>query len=104
MNKAHKACSSICILRIPGDCQKFIVHLIIDYKGRYNFEEERNRLTNYFRNNGVYNFQQNYINFDVDTIKTGNKANVDLLISDYSYRDGDTLATTPFKIYKISLF
>ncbi len=67
-----------------------------------NFEEERNRLTNYFRNNGVYNFQQNYINFDVDTIKTGNKANVNLLISDYSYRDGDSLTTTPFKIYKIS--
>lgn len=67
-----------------------------------NFEEERNRLTNNFRNNGVYNFQQNYINFDIDTIQTDNKANVNLLISDYSYRDGDTLATTPFKIYKIS--
>jgi hypothetical protein len=67
-----------------------------------NFEEERNRLTNYFRNNGVYNFQQNYINFDVDTIKTGNKANIDLLISDYSYRDGDSIVTTPFKVYKIS--
>lgn len=67
-----------------------------------NFEEERNRLTNNFRNNGVYNFQQNYINFDIDTIKTGNKANVNLIISDYSYRDGDTLVTTPFKVYKIS--
>lgn len=67
-----------------------------------NFEEERNRLTNNFRNNGVYNFQQNYINFDIDTVKTDNKANVNLLISDYSYRDGDTLITTPFKVYKIS--
>lgn len=67
-----------------------------------NFEEERNRLTTNFRNNGVYNFQQNYINFDIDTINTNNKANVNLIISDYSYRDGDTLATTPFKIYKIS--
>ena len=67
-----------------------------------NFEEERNRLTNYFRNNGVYNFQQNYINFDVDTINTGGKANINLLISDYSYRDGDTITTAPFKVYKIS--
>ncbi|RXR35552.1 outer membrane protein assembly factor [Flavobacterium piscinae] len=67
-----------------------------------NFESERNRLTNNFRNNGVYNFQQNYISFDIDTIKTGNKANVNLLISDYSFRAGDSLITTPFKIYKIS--
>lgn len=67
-----------------------------------NFEEERNRLTSNFRNNGVYNFQQNYINFDIDTINIGNKANVDLLISDFSYRDGDSIVKTPFKIYKIS--
>lgn len=67
-----------------------------------NFEEERNRLTNYFRNHGVYNFQQNYINFEVDTINTNHKANVNLIISDYSYRDGDSIVTEPFKIYKIS--
>ena len=71
------------------------------YKSEH-FEDERNRLTNAFRNNGVYNFQQNYINFDIDTINTDKKANVKLLISDYSFRDGDTVTTTPFKIYKIS--
>lgn len=67
-----------------------------------NFEEERNRLTSYFRNNGIYNFQQNYINYDIDTLLTGNKANVNVVIGDYSYRSGDTLGTKPFKIYKVS--
>ena len=67
-----------------------------------NFEEERNRLTAFFRNNGVYNFQQNYISYDVDTISTGNKANINLLIGNYSYRSGDSLVMKPFEIYKIS--
>jgi outer membrane protein assembly factor BamA len=66
------------------------------------FEEERNRLTVFFRNNGVYNFQQNYINYDIDTISTGNKANVNILISNYSYRSGDTLISKPFEVFKIS--
>ena len=72
---------------------------------RYNsakFEEERNRLTAYFRNNGVYNFQQNYISYDIDTISTGNKANINLLIGNYSYRSGDSLVIKPFEVYKIS--
>jgi len=72
---------------------------------RYNsakFEEERNRLTVFFRNNGVYNFQQNYISYDIDTIATGDKANINLQISDYSYRSGDTLIKKPFDVYKIS--
>jgi hypothetical protein len=66
------------------------------------FEEERNRLTAYFRNNGVYNFQQNYISYEVDTILTGDKANINLLIGNYSYRSGDTLVSKPFEIFKIS--
>ncbi|MDP2160004.1 MAG: BamA/TamA family outer membrane protein [Flavobacterium sp.] len=67
-----------------------------------NFNDERNRLTSYFRNNGVYNFQQNYINFDIDTIGTGKKPNITVEISDYNYRKGDTILTVPFKVYKIS--
>ncbi|MFN3641269.1 MAG: outer membrane protein assembly factor, partial [Flavobacterium sp.] len=66
------------------------------------FDQERSRITSYFRNNGVYNFQQNYINFDIDTIGTQKKPNVDLVIGDYSYRSGDTLLSKPFVVHKIS--
>jgi outer membrane protein assembly factor BamA len=65
-------------------------------------EEERNRLTTYFRNNGAYNFQQNYITFDVDTINLGKKPNITTVIEDFNYRENDTLKTAPFHIYKIS--
>jgi len=67
-----------------------------------NFEEERNRLTTYFRNNGVYNFQQNYVNYEIDTIDTKNKANINLVITDFNYREGDSTFTKPFEVYKIS--
>jgi len=66
------------------------------------FENERNRITTQFRNNGVFYFQPNNITFDVDTLNTNYKANVDLKISDYSYREGDSTKTRPFKLYKIS--
>lgn len=66
------------------------------------FDDEKNRITYHFRNNGVYNFQPNYVTFDIDTIKKVNKANVNLIINDYSYQEGDSTKTTPFKIYKIS--
>ncbi len=66
------------------------------------FEDEKNRITSHFRNNGVYYFQPTYVNFDIDTINKGNKANVNLIINDYSYQDKDSTRTEPFKIYKIS--
>lgn len=66
------------------------------------FNEEISRITTHFRNRGAYYFQQNYVNFDIDTIGKTNKANINLKISDYSYRDGDSTITKPFKIYKVS--
>lgn len=66
------------------------------------FDSERSRITTHFRNNGVYNFQQNYINFDIDTLDTNYKANVDMKINNYTYREGDSAKTEPFKVYKIS--
>jgi hypothetical protein len=66
------------------------------------FESEKDRINTYFRNNGVYNFQPNYVTFDLDTLNNNNKANVNLIINDYSYQDKDTTKTEPFKIYKIS--
>lgn len=66
------------------------------------FEQERGRITKYFRNNGVYNFQVNHIKFDIDTINTNNKVNVKLNIEDREIKIGDSLVKTPFKIYTIS--
>jgi len=66
------------------------------------FENEKNRITTYFRNHGVYNFQPNYVTFDIDTLNTENKANVNLKINNYSIQENDSTRTVPFKIYKIS--
>lgn len=66
------------------------------------FENEKNRITTHFRNNGVYNFQPTYVTFDIDTIKKVNQANVNLIINNYSYQEKDSTKTEPFKIYTIS--
>lgn len=66
------------------------------------FDEEKNRITSHFRNNGAYYFQPTYVNFDIDTIQKGDKANVNLNISNYSYQDNDSTRTEPFKLYTIS--
>ena len=66
------------------------------------FENERNRITTNFRNNGAYYFQPNYVTFNIDTIKKVNQANITLLINNYSYQDRDSTKTEPFKLYKIS--
>ncbi len=66
------------------------------------FDSEKDRINTYFRNNGVYNFQPNYVTFDLDTLNNDKKVNVNLIIDDYSYQDQDTTRTVPFKIYKIS--
>ena len=67
-----------------------------------NFEDEKERITTHFRNQGVYHFQPNYVTFDLDTLNNNKKVNVNLIINDYSYQDKDSTKTEPFKIYKIS--
>ena len=66
------------------------------------FENERNRITTNFRNNGAYYFQPNYVTFNIDTIKKMNQADITLLINNYSYQDRDSTRTEPFKLYTIS--
>ena len=66
------------------------------------FENEKNRISTNFRNNGAYYFQPNYVTFNIDTIKKVNKADITLMINNYSYQDGDSTKTEPFKLYKIS--
>ncbi|HEX8014761.1 MAG TPA: BamA/TamA family outer membrane protein [Flavobacterium sp.] len=66
------------------------------------FEEEKNRITTYFRNHGAYFFQPTYVTFDVDTIGKKNKADINLIIKDNSIQEKDSSRTEPFKLYKIS--
>ncbi|WP_052123389.1 translocation and assembly module lipoprotein TamL [Flavobacterium beibuense] len=65
------------------------------------FSGERDRITNYFLNHGVYNFQPNYVSYNIDTIGTGYKANVELLVTDELIRTQDSTYTRPFKIYTV---
>ncbi len=85
--------------------QTRMANSIIKSGKQYNtkdFEDEKERINTHFRNNGVYNFQPNYVTFDLDTLNGNKKVNVSLIINDYSYQDKDTTKTEPFKIFKIS--
>jgi hypothetical protein len=66
------------------------------------FNEEKKRITEDFRNNGAFRFQQNYVNFDIDTIGKKHKPNVYTIIEDESIRTEDSLTIKPFELYKIS--
>ena len=67
-----------------------------------NFDEEKSRVAEQFRNNGAYYFQPTYVNFNIDTINKVNKADVNMIVSDYTYQDKDSTRTEAFKLYKIS--
>ncbi len=66
------------------------------------FNEERDRLSQLFRNNGVYNFDQEYISFDADTVETDHKVNTTLIIKNRRNNVGDSINRVPFKIHNIS--
>ena len=66
-----------------------------------NFGNERDRLSNTFRNSGVYHFSQDYISFENDTILPGNFVNTEIQIKNRQIRNEDSIARVPFKIYKI---
>lgn len=66
-----------------------------------NFEQERERISTELRNSGVYHFNQDYISFEIDTIGTNKKVNVDILIQDRAIRTQDSTRREPFNIYKI---
>ena len=67
-----------------------------------NFDLERDRLTNLFRNNGVFFIQQSDLNYTIDTVDTNHKTNIELVIKEESLRAGDSTYTRKFNIYKIS--
>lgn len=70
------------------------------------FNAERERLTTIFRNNGIRNFQESSITFDIarDTTVSGEdqKMNVVLNIGDLKQRGENLVTTTDYKVEKIN--
>ncbi len=66
-----------------------------------NFEGERERISSELRNSGVYHFNQDYITFEMDTIGTNKKVNINVIIQDRAVRTQDSVKREPFEIYKI---
>lgn len=66
-----------------------------------NFDAERDRITTNLRNHGIYQFSQDYVIFQVDTINTNKKMNVEVQIKNFNRRNQDSSIREPFKIYKI---
>lgn len=64
-------------------------------------ESEKSRITELFKNNGAYNFDSNYITFQLDTIGKKNKINIVVNIANNKIQDRDTTYTEPFRLYKI---
>ncbi|RKR07830.1 surface antigen-like protein [Maribacter vaceletii] len=71
-----------------------------------NFNNERERLTYIFRNNGIYNFQESSISYDIatDTTKTANDQlmNVKLVIAGLKVRGDSAITTSNYKIAKFN--
>lgn len=71
------------------------------------FVEERKRLTNYFRNNGIFHFQETNINFLIDTSFAKKKVDVVIKIDNQSIKKGESTvqrAYVPYKIGNVSVF
>ncbi|RSK41977.1 translocation and assembly module lipoprotein TamL [Mangrovimonas spongiae] len=65
------------------------------------FETEKNRITYQMRNSGVYHFSEDYVFFEMDTVYTNNKVNVELQISNRKITSLDSSYTLPLHIYKV---
>lgn len=66
-----------------------------------NFQLERERITTELRNKGVFHFNQDYITFEIDTVNTNKKVNVEVQIQERAIRNQDVITREPFKIYYI---
>ncbi len=67
-----------------------------------NINAETERLTNLFRNNGLYHFESNAISIIGDTVNTNHKANLDYIISNRKETINDTVYDRPYKVHKVS--
>jgi Omp85 superfamily domain len=66
------------------------------------FRNEQVRISNYFLNHGVFRFQVQSVNFLVDTLTPNFKAPVKIIVSNIVSKNGDSLKSKPYKIFKIN--
>ena len=66
------------------------------------FSAERERLTTLFRNNGLYDFEQEYLTFEADTVETNKKVNSTVIIQNREAIVDGVNTRVPFKVHKIS--
>ena len=81
------------------------INSLIKSKKRFetsDFDSEKARITEEFRNNGAFRFQQNYVRFDIDTLNSKHLANINLIIENESIRVEDSVYSIPFELYKIN--
>lgn len=65
-------------------------------------EEERNRITNDFRNNGLFYFERDYVKFDADTINNYNNINLRLTIDNRKVGGDELNKKEPFEVRRIN--
>lgn len=66
-----------------------------------NFKSEANRIVKLFRNNGIFHFNENYIEFLNDTTGNYQKTKVELGISNRLIEENGGYVSKPFKIQKL---
>ena len=70
---------------------------------RSNFEKEQIRLTQLYRNSGIYHFGKDYIKYDMDMRdSTSFKKNIVLKITNQVVEKDDSVYTKPFKVQKVT--
>ena len=67
-----------------------------------NFNLERDRIAQHFRNQGLYHFEKEYISFYADTINTDHKIKLEINITNREIQERDSTISIPFKVHKIS--
>ena len=67
-----------------------------------NFEKEADRITELYRNSGIYHFTRSAIGYMADSIKNSYKVDVKLNIGDRIIERNDSIFTSPYTIQKIS--
>lgn len=67
------------------------------------FDKERNRIEKYMKNNGIYQFDREYISFIADSlIDDPYEIGIELNIKNREVKLLDTLVETPFEIHKVT--
>jgi len=66
------------------------------------FFKEQDRLTTLFRNNGIYNFHNQFISFVADSNVAGHKVNIKMMITDFPIETEEGVSYLPHKKYTIN--